>query len=107
MYRWHRGCERNLMLRRWRAEIAEHESWALGGRTYPNGNYAWGRWSMAPLPPIICDDSCHCYKGPGFFRKNRPFGCSCSMCKSGKLEAKWGRGNRKRNAIKFELAHTE
>jgi hypothetical protein len=69
MKRWHSVAERRLMLRRWRYEIGVHEDW---GWHYP-----------APLPPDP-DGDCHCYRGPGYFRKRRPFGCP-----SGKCMCKW------------------
>lgn len=72
MRRWH--AERELMLRRWRQEIADHED-------YP---YC----ALAPIPPSQCDMKCHCYLGPGFMRKNRPYGCGrarCMLCHYDKL----------------------
>ena len=79
------------MLRRWREEIGFHE-----GR----GFY------MAPIPPAVCDDVCHCYRGPGYFRKCTPLGCSCGkngICSIEKWLDKRTRGHRRRAAIRFEL----
>jgi hypothetical protein len=51
------------MLRRWQHEIANHGGHA-GYRVDPLGN----SWLKVPVPPIVCEDSCHCFAGPGFFR---------------------------------------
>jgi hypothetical protein len=84
------------MLRRWRAEIAAHES----------DRYGWtSGYRLAPLPPDP-DGDCHCYRGPGYFRKRTPFGCRCGkngMCGIGKWTDKARRGNVRRAAIQFEL----
>lgn len=91
MKRWHE--EVPLMVRRWRMEIAKHEGMA--------------RRSLAPVPPEPDDESCHCYRGPGFMRKRRPYGCSnprCAICHFEKLYAPKDRYNRKRLAIEFERA---
>lgn len=64
MRRWHE--EREMMLRRWRFEIAIHEGWPIA--------------SLHPIPPVVCDDSCHCYLGPGFFRDRHPLDCGRSQC---------------------------
>src|ERR1043166_9448606 len=94
MRRWH--AERTLMVRRWRAEIAAHES----------DRYGWTfGYRLAPLPPDP-DGDCHCYRGPGYFRKRTPFGCRCGkngMCGIGKWTDKARRGNVRRAAIQFEL----
>jgi hypothetical protein len=86
--RWHE--ERDLMLRRWRLEIAEHERWDKG---YPH-------MYLAPLPPDSCDvDKCHCYRGPGYFRKRHPFDCGntrCGLCHWGKWDG--GRRSREKRA---------
>lgn len=89
MKRWH--DERDLMLRRWRLEIAVHE-----------GAWVWQGW-LAPLPPDPEGD-CHCYRGPGYFRKRTPFGCSSGtcLCKYEKNRPK-ARHNHRRAAIEFEL----
>jgi hypothetical protein len=87
--RWH--TERDLMLRRWRFEIAIHE--------YP----AWPHGGLAPIPPVICDDSCHCYRGCGFFRDRHPLDCGrprCGCCHAGKWDRR--RQNDLREAIDRE-----
>jgi hypothetical protein len=100
MRRWHNEKERRIMLRRWRAEIAAHETW---GNDLPNGSY--GRagvhgYCLAPLPPDP-DGDCHCYRGPGYFRKRTPFGCSCDLCKWDKHA--WNRSREQRAALKREF----
>ena len=78
------------MLRRWRQEIAKHES----------DTYAY----EAPLPPS--GGSCHCYRGAGFLRKRRPFGCGrsrCGLCHFEKCYVPKARANKKRAAIAYEL----
>ena len=99
MRRWH--VEREIMLRRWRNEIADHgghSGWRLNGWT---GN----SWLEAPVPPPACDlDTCHCFRGVGYFRKRKPFDCGspqCGLCHYGK----WihNRQNERRAAIEFEL----
>lgn len=90
MRRWH--AERALMLRRWRMEIAEHEE--------------MHHMALPPIPPQSCDEPCHCYRGPGFMRKQRPYGCTrprCGLCHPTK---KWGgksRAKALRKAIEYEL----
>lgn len=74
MRRWHE--DRGLMLRRWRQEIALHES----------DKYSYS--SLAPIPPIYAEGNCHCYKGMGFLRKSTPYGCGkprCIMCHYSKI----------------------
>lgn len=77
MRRWHE--ERELMLRRWRHEIAQHgghPGWRCGGHSWrESGRWWWGDgWLLAPIPPVdVCEDDCHCFRGPGYFRKRRPF----------------------------------
>lgn len=72
------------MLARWRVEIGAHEGHGVHYR--------------APLPPVGGD--CHCYRGPGYFRKRTPFGCPSGgcMCKWDKI-FRPGRANEKRKAI--------
>ena len=92
MRRWHSPRERVIMLRRWRQEIAKHEERA--------------QCSLAPLPPNAAGD-CHCYRGAGFMRKRRPFGCSrprCGLCHFAKLDEPKDRYNNRRYAIFYELA---
>lgn len=101
MRRWHE--ERHLMLRRWRQEIAihgGHDGWKCGW----NGNC--GEF-LAPIPPVVAcaDDHCHCFAGPGFFRKRAPLDCGntrCGICHSGKWDRK-ARGAKKRAAIEWGL----
>lgn len=98
MRRWH--AERDLMLRRWKNEIAQHGGYE-GYRIYLGNSYL-----EVPLPPVVCDDSCHCFAGPGFFRKRKPFDCGnprCGMCHSEKFWAPKARANKKRAAIQYEL----
>lgn len=82
MRRWH--SERDLMLRRWRREIAQHgghPGWRCGWHTWrhigegQSRRYWWGNgWLEAAIPPAdVCEDDCHCFRGPGYFRKRRPF----------------------------------
>lgn len=95
MRRWH--AERDLMLRRWRQEIAKHEGI----------ENQWPYLSLAPVPPEN-DGDCHCYLGMGFLRKRTPFGCpngaSCWVCHDDKYWASKNRGNERRDAIRFDLA---
>jgi hypothetical protein len=93
MRRWHE--ERALMLRRWREEIAIHEG-------------LWPPSCVIVLPPEIPDSSsaCHCYRGMGFLRKQRAYGCKrprCGHCCFEKFYGRRGRRNRLRAAIEFEL----
>lgn len=100
MYRWH--SERDLMLRRWRLEIASHEYSSRQGR--PGFRRYALRMDQAPLPPVVCDDSCHCYLGPGFFRKRHPYDCGktrCYWCHPEKLLVT-KRGSDRRAALRFE-----
>lgn len=85
MKRWHE--ERELMLRRWRMEVAKHE----GGLTE----------AMAPVPPTG-EEKCHCYRGMGTMRKQRPYGCHrarCGLCKPHKRWPAHTRGRDKRKSI--------
>lgn len=54
------------MLRRWRQELANHSYGPGFGGIYP---YC----SMAP-PSLAVGISCHCARGKGTMRKQRPFG---------------------------------
>lgn len=98
MRRWH--AERDLMLRRWRNEIAAHgghSGWLIDDRS---------GWQEAPIPPPACDiDTCHCFQGPGYFRKRHPFDCGnpkCPLCHFEKFWMPKNRGNTRRKAIQFE-----
>ena len=89
MRRWH--AERNLMLRRWRQELANHS------RDYP-------RCFLAP-PGDAAGVGCHCANGIGTMRKHRPFGCErprCGLCKLEKHLPK-ARNAVRRNAIGFDV----
>jgi len=99
MQRWHK--DKAIMLKRWRQEIAlhgGHDGWKLPPFTYGVG-------LEAPIPPITCDSPpCHCYAGPGFFRKRKPMDCGnprCGHCHCGKWDR--ARHNEKLAAIRFEL----
>ena len=86
MRRWH--SERNLMVRRWRQELAWHSD-----------SYAW----IAPpsLAPAI---DCHCARGIGTMRKRTPLGCNrprCQLCHYEKLFPP-DRGSIRRRAIEFD-----
>lgn len=94
MRRWHE--ERDLMLRRWRQELGNH----TGGVLDPVKS-AGMEWEAPPA--MACGIDCHCARGIGTMRKNRPYGCSCWMCKLDKHYDKWGRGGRRRAAIQFDL----
>jgi hypothetical protein len=90
MRRWH--AERVLMLRRWQMEIGEHEDMEY--------------MTLAPIPPRSCDERCHCYRGPGFMRKRRPYTCGkprCGICKPGKVWGRKARATKLRKAIDYEL----
>jgi hypothetical protein len=102
MYRWHK--DRDLMLRRWRLEIAQHEQ-----HLDQRGFRRYSRFDYAPVPPLVCDDSCHCYRGAGYFRKHHPLDCGhtrCGICAYHKQpwEVKRRRRRDRREAIAFELA---
>jgi hypothetical protein len=103
MRRWHQ--ERDLMLRRWRLEIAQHEMGAS-----QRGQRRYGRYDFAPLPPASCEDACHCYRGAGYFRKRHPLDCGhtrCGLCSWHKQpwETKRRRRRDRQEAIAFELQH--
>lgn len=90
MRRWH--AERELMLRRWREEIAKHE--------FPEYAYC----ALAPVPPVADESSCHCYRGMGVLRKRSPHDCGkarCEWCHYGKWLKK-ARGNELRQALEWE-----
>lgn len=95
MKRWHDS--RELMLSRWRREIANHET----------------KWSGAPLPsvpPTTCDpDPCHCYRGMGFYYKKDPYDCGrphCGICHSEKFFPGARRLRDERDAFEREWAAT-
>lgn len=105
MRRWH--AERDLMLRRWKNEIADHGGHAgyhVGEVT--SFGFLGNSWLEVPIPPVVCEDSCHCFAGPGFFRKRKPFDCGksrCLICHSDKFWEAKNRHNGKRKAVEFEL----
>lgn len=62
-------------------------------------------FKLAPLPPEG-DELCHCYRGMGFMRKRRPYGCGrarCGICHGDKLYAPKARERKVREAIKFDV----
>ena len=64
MRRWHE--DRDLMLGRWRQEIANHER----GFAFP----------VAGVPPEPDPAACHCYRGMGVVRESRATGCGHTLC---------------------------
>lgn len=87
MRRWHQ--EREIMLRRWRQELAKHEGL---------------RPARVSIPPDGDAETCHCYRGMGFMGKRRPFGCGrphCLLCHRDKL----GDGAVRQRDFARELAH--
>jgi hypothetical protein len=85
MRRWHQ--EREIMLRRWRQELAKHEEVPLARVSIPLDSDA---------------DTCRSYRGMGFMR--RPFGCGrphCLLCHRDKLLARAAR----QRALARELDH--
>jgi hypothetical protein len=94
------------MLRRWRLEIARHESPAAHV-----GGYAFA--ALAPIPPQdrevweadLPGRLCHCYRGMGTMRK-RTLGCAnprCGLCHAEKFYAPKARSAKNRAAIAYEL----
>ena len=72
MRRWHE--EMAVMLKRWRAELKRH-------------GYRWGDYVGLSLGgAVVCVRSCPCEKGPGHYRKRRPFSHHdhCECCCYGK-----------------------
>lgn len=97
MRRWHAPRERALILRRWRLELADHGS--EYDRPYPHCSLA---------PPDDADEiECHCSRGIGTMRKQRPYGCGnarCCICHPQKFVQPKRRAARRRAAIEHELA---
>jgi len=97
MRRWHE--ERDLMMRRWRMELATHMGACIGPDRRPNQEW--------PAPPAVsCDVDCHCANGIGTMRKNRVYGCGnprCGICHFEKYYVPKRRGARKRAEINFDL----
>lgn len=85
MRRWH--SERELMLKRWRQELGNHV-------------YAAGMTWQAP-PVMACGIECHCARGIGTMRKQRPYG-GYGWNKWDKHFDHKKRGNARREAIRFE-----
>lgn len=88
MKRWHE--DRELMLRRWREEIAKHEDLNIG--------------ALGQIPPV--GGSCHCYRGCGTMRKRTVYGCSTPRCGICHFEKHYGvkaRNTSKKKAIEFDL----
>lgn len=87
MRRWHQ--ERDLMLRRWRQELAKHEG-------FPQ---------MALAPPSLAPSiDCHCSHGIGSMRKRTPYGCGnprCGICHWGKIFQPKNRAKERRDAIAY------
>jgi hypothetical protein len=98
MRRWH--AEQDLMLRRWRKELAKH------GDGHPHSKYHWGYPHDAlASPSIACDVRCHCAAGIGTMRKNR-LDCGrprCGLCHWDKFYEPKRRGATKRSAITLDL----
>lgn len=92
MRRWHQ--ERNLMLRRWRKELATHVQ------------VGWGQMPRESMVPAstACQVDCHCAAGMGTMRKRTLSGHShaCWLCNYSKYLPK-ARATKKRAAIEFEL----
>jgi hypothetical protein len=88
MRRWHE--DRDLMLARWRQEIAVHEH----GFVFP----------VAAVPPEAAPGACHCYRGMGFLRKKRPLDCGrprCGLCHPEKRISRRGPAQAQR-ALSYE-----
>lgn len=97
MQRWHR--DRQLMLRRWRMELAKHGD---GDPHSRRGGYP--RYALAPSS-LAASVDCHCADGIGTMRKATPFGHrhhACPFCNPDKFLPK-ARGTAKRRAIAFDL----
>ena len=95
MRRWHSQKEENIMRRRWRIELGKH-SWEYGQ------NYAY----LYLAPPGDAEGvSCHCARGVGTMRKQRPaqHHKHCLLCNGSKYLFKGQRRREKYAAIQFEL----
>lgn len=94
MRRWH--SERELMLRRWRQELANHDF--EYGQDYPHGY-------LAP-PSDAAGIDCHCAQGIGSMRKRTAYGCGnprCGICHFEKFYVPKARETKRREAIDFDL----
>jgi len=88
MRRWHE--ERELMLTRWRQEVAKHKR----GYIFPT----------IAVPPAMGEDDCHCFRGMGVLRKRRPLDCGrprCGLCHPHKRQSRQRLGQ-DRAAFDFE-----
>jgi hypothetical protein len=90
MRRWH--SERNLMIRRWRQELAKH-----------NNDLPF----MALAPPSLAPETdCHCAHGIGSVRKRKPYDCGnprCGVCHFEKFHVPKARQNVRQREIEFAL----
>lgn len=93
MRRWHE--ERDLMLRRWRQELGNHTGGFLGPV-----KMAGQEWEAPPV--MACGIDCHCARGIGTMRKQRPYE-SGSFYRWDKYFEHKRRVNKNRAAIDFEL----
>jgi len=93
MKRWHE--DRDLMLRRWRMELGNH----VGGFLGPV-KYAGATWQAPPV--MACGIKCHCARGIGTMRKQRPYDGGSFFRWEKHFDHK-RRANQKRAAIKFDL----
>jgi hypothetical protein len=95
MRRWHE--EVGLMRRRWRMELGNH----VGGFMGPEemANHCW----LAP-PSEAVGIKCHCARGIGTMRKQRPYDGWGQWNKYEKIFQNRKRSNQKRVAIEFEFA---
>lgn len=97
MRRWHAPRERTIMLRRWRLELANH-----------GYEYGWPYPHCSPAPPgAAAGVDCHCARGIGTMRKQRPYGCGnarCCVCHREKFVEPKRRAATRRKAIELELA---
>jgi hypothetical protein len=96
MHRWH--AERNLMLRRWRQELANH-----GDGVRESKNFWRFPTSYLAPPSLAPDVDCHCARGIGTMRKTDPHDCGrprCGCCQ--KFYVPKARHNKKLAALRFE-----
>lgn len=96
MKRWHE--ERDLMMRRWRKELATHGS----GEKHAT----WQEPHDFAAPPSWASAiECHCAAGIGTMRKHT-LGCGrarCGICHWGKFNDPKRRAAKKRDAIEYSL----
>lgn len=100
MKRW--AMERDLMMRRWRQELATHGTHAEGSKWY------WGMPTERLAPPsLACNVACHCANGIGTMRNQRPYGCPtvrCGLCHPHKKWPKRTKRRERKDAIAKDLA---